>query len=185
MNTIKAGLLALVAAGCALPAPTYEYGQDLDDVAFRVWTTETGIHPSRDVLDDPENPFAEGGVGAETKWDLLSGASAPAAFYAWATVLAGQPNGEHQFYTATLLHEIYERALCPPEQVYFVREMAIGAYQSVLDNFPDDVTYDATGTIAYPLAPLAYDAILSLGGEPQGGWVRITGADGVTVLVQQ
>ena len=65
-----------------------------------------------------------------------------------------------------------------------VRGLAIDGYQSVLDNFPDSVTYDATGTIAYPLAPSAYAGIEALGGTVEGGWVRIPQDDGSTVVVQ-
>jgi hypothetical protein len=180
---LPAAMLLALASGC-LPAQTYVVGQDLDELEFRVWTTETGVHPSRDVLDDPMNPFAENGVGSETKWDILAEGEPPAAFYAWATTLAAIPTGENQLYTASLLHEIYERALCPDEELYFVHEMAIDAYQAVLDNFGDDLTYDSTGTIAYPVAPTAYNGILALGGVPEGGWILITNADGSTVLVQ-
>ena len=53
----------------------------------------------------------------------------------------------------------------------------------MLDEFPDAVTYDATGTIAYELAPQAYAGIVALGGVVEGDWVLITNKDGSTTLI--
>jgi len=44
------------------------------------------------------------------------------------------------------------------------------------------VTYDASGTIAWPLAPLAFDGIVSLGATPVG-WEAIETTDGDVLVV--
>lgn len=159
-------LLAFSLTGCALPAPTYEYGVPLDELEMNLYSLDMGIYPDLSVLDDPNNPFAEAGVYGDLKWELFDGAGFVAAFYSWATVLANEPTGEAQFYTALCLAEIWDDDLVPTEHLFYVHDMAIRAHQSVLDNFPDSVTYDTTGTIAYPLAPQSYQAIIDLGGVP-------------------
>jgi len=165
MKTATLALL-LPIAGCALPAPTYEYGTPLNDLELNLFALDMGIYPSTSVLDDPNNPFAETGVPGDLKWDINSDAGPVAAFYSWATVLTGEPTGENQYYTALSLTAIWSGDLVPPEELVYVRDMAIDAHMSVLENFPESVTYDATGTIPYDLAPLSYQAILDLGGTP-------------------
>ena len=165
-TTIALSALLLPLAGCALPAAEYEYGIPLNDVEFQIFDLDMGIHPSTSVLDDPNNPFAGTWLG-ELKWDINDSGNTEAAFYAWATVLAAESTGEAQYYTAVQLAEIWSDDRVPPEDLAFVNDMAIRAHQSVLTNFPDSVTYDATGTIAYELAPLSTQAILDLGGTPE------------------
>ncbi len=63
-----------------------------------------------------------------------------------------------------------------------VRDRAIRGFQAMLDHFPEAVTYDVTGTIAYELATPSVKAILELGGEPVG-WILVMGPDGTTVAV--
>lgn len=151
------------------PADWY-YGEDLKDLTIVPISWDEGVYPDTSVLDDPNNPFAEGpsvGIDSDIKWEILSTDCTP-GFYAFATALAYTPNGELQFYTAKCLQTVYESALLAPEHTYWGWSAAIRGYQVVLDSFRSDVTYDATGTIPYALAPLAYDAILSLGGTPEG-----------------
>jgi hypothetical protein len=62
--------------------------------------------------------------------------------------------------------------------------LAIRAYQAVLDNFPESVTYDPTGKIPYSLATMSLQGILGLGGTPQGGWVLVKGEDGADHAVK-
>lgn len=175
-------LLALPLAGCEPTAPVYDYGIYLDDVEFSLFDTEMGVYPNTAILADPANPFAADGVGVETKWDILSAGYWPATFYAWGTLTAQQPNGEHQYYTAVAAHEMYQRADVETQDLYYVWRIAIGGYQAVLDHFPDAVTYDATGTVAYPLAPIAYTSIEALGGRPEG-WTLVTGDDGTQTVI--
>ncbi len=174
-------LTGLYLTGCAPEPATYVYGVDLADVSFDLYDTDMGVYPSTSVLDDPSNVFAEG-VSTEMKWEILDAGYWPATFYAWATVLTGEPIGEAQFYTASAAAQIYERRECDPQHLYYVRQIAIDGYQTVLDEFPDSATYDATGTIAYPLAPLAYAGIEALGGTPEG-WTLVTGDDGSVAIL--
>jgi hypothetical protein len=185
MSASRCRVLPLLAlTGCAEIEPAeYDYGLDLDNLTYNLFTLSTGVYPSADVLDDPNNPFTRG-VGRQTKWDIQSADLPIASYYAWATWLTGEPTGEAQFYTALNLHAIYDRRLADPDDLYYVRLIALDAYQTVLDEFPDAVTYDATGTIAYDLAPSAYAGIQALGGVVEGDWVLITNADGSTVLIQ-
>lgn len=177
--------MLLLLAACQTPNPaTYHYGVPLDEVSFNLYSLSMGVYPDESVLDDPNNPFAAGGLDGDLRWDITAGGLPVATFYAWATWLVYQPTGEAQFYTASSLHSIYDLALAETNDLYYVRQLAIDGYQTVLDSFPDAVTYDATGTIAYPLAPLAYAGIEDLGGTVQGSWVQVTGDDGSTIVVQ-
>ena len=112
----KALVFALLTAGCGgggEPQPAL----NLSSVVFRVYATDEGVNPSQSVLSDPNNPFANVAVddlanpspgnAIALKWQLAQGAPAPAKFYAWATVLAGAPSGENQFYTADALNSVY------------------------------------------------------------------------------
>lgn len=173
----------LLLHGCIAEPPRYVYGEDLDALELVLWTRSVGVHPDVSVLDDPNNPFGVG-MDSEVKWALTSDGAWIPAFYAWATTLATVPTGEAQFYTARALAEVYTRQLAAPEDRYHVWRLAVAGNQAVLDDFPDSVTYDAAGLVAYPLAPLAWQAILDLGGEPEGGWVEVATADGGSTVVQ-
>ena len=135
---------------------------------------DEGIHPSQTVLQDEGNPF-RAGLGPETKWLIESHddtipeyAGSIPRFYAWATMTAYEPTGENQLYTGMALSDMWTFENKGADLV-FVRQMAIDAFQSVLDNFPDSVLR-ADGVTFFPLAPLPTTAS-STGGEPQGGWV--------------
>lgn len=173
------GVLALSA--CSVEPAEYDYGMHLSQVDFHLYAEDMGVYPSDSVLFDPANPFAQTGVGEETKWEVFEAGHWPAAFYAWATVLASGPYGEAQFYTAVAAQGIYDRQDCESKDLFYVRQIAIGGYQQVLDEFPDAVTYDATGTTAFPLGVPAYQGIVSLGGVPDG-WILVEGEDGATVV---
>lgn len=157
-------LLTLLA--CENPPATWYYGENLQDLVVSPVDWDEGVHPSTAVLDDPANPFAEG-VDAALKWEVLSTDCAP-GFYAFATALAYQPTGEHQFYAASCLHTLYDTARLAPEDTYWAWSAAVRGYQVVLDEFPDAVTYDATGTVAYPLYAQAWAGIEALGATPVG-----------------
>jgi hypothetical protein len=184
----RLGLLLALAAtttGCPdQPDPYFRDGIDLQEVTFTVTDTDMGIFPNESVLDDEGNPFRNVPIDLDAKFLINDEGNNAAGFYSWATVLARQPTGEHQFYTGTKLQGLYESREVANEELETVRDMAIRAYQSVLDNFPASVTYDETGTIAYPLAPGAYYGIVSLGGTPEGGWVVVSTPDGGATVVQ-
>ncbi len=48
----------------------------------------------------------------------------------------------------------------------------------MLDHFPNAVTYDITGTIAYRLAHTAIVGIQTLGGSVKGDWIIVVDANG-------
>ncbi|RKG59822.1 hypothetical protein D7X30_12355 [Corallococcus sp. AB011P] len=178
-------LLAAVAAlsGC-YDDPTIIYGKPLDGMTFTVTDPAMGIYPNTSVLDDPNNPFAMAGVGTETKWQIQSGGDPVAGYYAWATVLANGPYGEAQYYVALNLAAIYQRGRADQGSLAQTREMAVKAYQSVLDYFPDAVTYDASGTVAYDLVTPAYKGVVELGGTVAGGWVMVKTSSGADRAVK-
>ncbi len=175
--------LLLPLAACETTPAVYDYGVDLDAVEFNLHDPTMGIYPSDAILLDPANPFAATGVSDDAKWEILSADRWPATFYAWGTVLALRPTGEVQFYTAQAAQAMYDRREVETEDLYYVWLIAVGGYQAVLDDFEGSVTYDATGEVAYPLAPMAYEALLSLGAQPEG-WTRVIGEDGSVAIVR-
>lgn len=174
MRPTSAILLAalLAASGCSEPGP-FVYGNPLSDAPLAVYDESAGIHPSKAVLDDPNNPFARASSGAGTKWDIQSTGNHVAAYYSWATWLAREPTGEHQYYVALNLGKIWSQGLARQQDLPLVRGMALAAFQSVLDHFPDAVSWDATGTFSFELVTAAYLGILDLGGTPAGGWLLV------------
>jgi hypothetical protein len=158
-------LFALLTA-CENDPASWYYGEDLSVLTIVPVAWDEGVYPDISVLDDPNNPFAEG-IDVEVKWEILATDCTP-GFYAFATALAYQPTGEHQFYTAQCLQTVYESGRLAPDDTWWGWSAAVRGYQVVLDEFPGAVTYDATGTIPYDLAPLAWAAIESLGATPEG-----------------
>jgi len=164
-------LAFLVLAAACGEAPEYRFGENITGIQFELFDVTEGIHPSKVTLNNPRNPFREFNVGEDTKFDILDSGGNAGAFYAWATVLAGQPTGENQFYTATKLRDIFLANEVTQEDRGTVRQMAIDGFQRVLDCFPNSVFFDVTGTFSRRLATSAYLEILELGGVPQGDWV--------------
>lgn len=180
---LPALLLLLAAAGCGDEGDA-RFGQDIGAVRFEFFDDDEGIHPSKVVLDNPRNPFRYAAVGAETKWDILANGGNAGAFYAWATLLAREPNGEHQYYTAVKLRDIFEAGEVEGPDLEKVRQMAIAGFQVVLDEFPDAVTFDATGTQAFRLATPSLIGILDLNGDVEGDWVLVVDRNGELVAVK-
>ena len=166
---------------CTDEAAQWNVGQDLSDLAVVLTAADEGVHPSTAVLDSPHNPFDARVLAA--KWDILASDCAP-GFYAFATALALEPTGEHQYYAASCMQTLVQSGRLRAEDDYPGWRIAVDGYQSVLDTFPDSVTFDATGTIAWPLAPLAYQGIVSLGGTPEG-WVEVSTPDGGTAVLPE
>jgi hypothetical protein len=167
----------LLGAGCSNDA-TFYYGDSLSDLRLSLHTDDEGIYPDTSALENPANPFADSALGPETKWNIQSGEGPIAAFYVWATVLVREPSGEPQFYVGQNLAAAYLSGDSRVDDPAEVRERAIRAYQTVLDEFPDSVTFDATGEIAYDLATPSYQGIVGLGGTVQGGWFLVTMENG-------
>lgn len=158
--------LTLLLAGCIDEAGTWRTGQDLRDLRFVPYSAEVGVHPDTSILDDPNNPFA--GVldpNGDLKWEI-DASGCDRATYSWATALALQPTGEHQYYTASCMKALYDGGRVADEDLYPVWVLAVRGFEQLLLEFPDSVTYDTTGTIAYPLAPLAEQALVELGAVP-------------------
>ena len=148
---------ALVAGGCK--APGSSDGDIINtivlptDVVLNLACENVGIYPETCVLGDPENPFVTTTIiefdvnnpGADNKFDLFNSipsgpTGAKARFYFWATALARRPSGENQFYTALALHELFDANSNVLSQDELVREQALKAYRSLLDNFFGSVT---------------------------------------------
>lgn len=163
--------------GCASPAE-YQYGFSLSEIEFVYFDLSEGIHPSQATFNNPNNPFL---YGPPAKWDIESAGYPQASFYSWATTLAFEPTGEHQFYAAKALQSIYEQNLCTREECYFVHAMAIDAYRTQLNSFPFSVSYTADG-IPFPIDVMAYDAIVSLGGTVDN-WLKTTDETGDDILI--
>lgn len=107
------------------------------DYELNLYGEDEGIHPNKDILDNPNNPYANASLDMENVWDLYDEAPSPKAkFYLWGTILAKIPTGEYQYHTARSLHELY--TLGGSENA---KSQAKKAYRSVLDNFFDSVTW--------------------------------------------
>lgn len=125
LSTLAVLLLAGPAPSC-LDAPEYFYGYDLTDTRLVLYVLEMGVYPNTAVLSDPNNPFRFDPPGStDTKFALLTYANSSAAFYAWATLLATQPNGEHQYYTAQLAQRIYDNRELRAVELPLVRDIAL------------------------------------------------------------
>ena len=172
-------LSALVVGGCG--GPSDGAPEDGDDITTIVLPTDTilnlacidvGINTETCILDDPENPFRnvptpEFNVNDEdalTKFELFANipdgpTGAKAAFYLWATALARFPSGENQYYTALSLHRLWDAEGDP-----IVRDQALRAYRSVLENFFGSVTFfvffDCAPPISFPLNELTADKVV-------------------------
>ncbi len=179
---LLAGVVLMVTA-CEIDPAEFRDGVPLSTIRFELTSNNVGVHPFDDVLADPNNPFVKAGVGAETKFDILGSSSTAGAFYAWATLLAVQPNGEHQYYTANLMEAL--AATRTGEERYQLEQIAIRGYQAVLDYFPRDVSFtDETLLAKFRVATPSYFGILRLGGQVQGDWVVVTDPNGITEVVQ-
>lgn len=182
-STTLTGLLltALILASGCVDAPPYYYAERVIGQTFVPYDETVGVHPDQTVLLDDDNPFQGTAPGLETKWEIEASGDPVFAFYSWATLLTREPTGEHQFYAALNLQRIYQTGRAAEDDLPAVRDLAIDAFTSVLENFPDSVTYDPTGTIAFNLATPAYQGIVALGGVPQG-WTLVTTEGGVVAV---
>ena len=172
------------------------------DVVLNLFCENVGINDERCVLDDPENPFATTTIvefdpnnpGADNKFTLFNSippgpTGAKARFYFWATALARRGSGENQFYTALALHELFDANSNAVTQDELVREQALKAYRSLLDNFFGSVTVfsccpgaSPTGdpvAFAVPLNELTADALYRTDAT---GFRRLVPGDPILVL---
>jgi hypothetical protein len=175
-------LVLMVLGACEQPAPEYEYGMLLSELELELISEDVGVHPNASVLLDPNNPFRNG-LSGDMKFQVLEDGPI-AGFYAFATSLAVEATGEHQFYTANQLQQIWDAGLAEPDELALVRDLGVRGYQQVLDTFTGAVTYDVTGRTAFDLMPLSIQGILALGGTPANGWKLAVGPNGELVAVQ-
>ena len=164
---------ALWLSGCFVDGGEYRFGEDLTSLEFQFFDEDEGVFPSNVTLLNPNNPFTQSSIRIETAFEIYFDTGGPAGFYAWATVLTGQPEGQWQWYTALSLVNVLETQNLSPGDQDRVRELAINAFQSVLDNFPDSETFDNTGEGLFRLVPSSYFGIIELGGTPLGDWVVV------------
>ena len=187
-NDYTLQFIALIIALIGLPAciedAPYYYAEKITERSFQLYHEDVGIYPNTIVLQDPNNPFAKFTIGRDTRWQIQSSGDSVAAFYAWASILTKEVTGEHQFYVALNLQNIYESRNASEEDLPYIRDLAIRGFQNVLDYFPKSVTFDRSGKIAYALATSAYQAIIELGAVPKGGWSLLSDADGNVSAVQ-
>ena len=134
------------------------------DVVLNLACENVGVAPETCVLDDPENPFVNTTIpefnvndpDATDKFELLANLIPPgptgakSRFYFWATALARTPSGENQYYTALALHELFDANSNVLSEDELIREQALKAYRSVLDNFFGSVTVFKCFTCGFP-----------------------------------
>ena len=172
VSILLVSLAALITVGCAEERDSSD-GQVFNtvvlptDTVLSLFCADVGLAGSDCVLDDPENPFAsttilefagpeEPGNKFEIANTIPEGPSgAKARFYFWATALAYRQSGENQYYTALALHEVFDANSNPVEQDELIREHALKAYRSVLDNFFGSVTV----FICFECAPISTDPL--------------------------
>ena len=177
-------LSSLGAPACDLDTgAAYVFESNITGIEFVFFDETEGVYPSLVTLENPNNFFREMAIGPETKWDIHNGAGNAAAFYAWATLLAEQPTGEHQFYVATTLAQMLETDELASADRPKVRALAVDAFQAVLDHFPESVSYTADLT-PFRLDLLAYDGIKDLQGTVKGGWIKVPKEPSGFVLIQ-
>ena len=152
------GMAALATSGCSEGTEDRD-GENINaivlptDVVLDLHCENVGVFPETCVLEDPSNPFINVPIiefdvnnpGAENKFELFNSippgpTGAKARFYFWATALARRGWGENQFYTALALHELFDANSNVLSKDELVREQALKAYRSVLDNFFGSVT---------------------------------------------
>jgi hypothetical protein len=175
--------LALSASACGDNRQPL-FGENITGITFEFYDETEGVFPSRVVLSNPRNPFRDYPISDDMKFDILANGGNAGAFYAWATLLARQPTGEHQYYTAVKLRDIYNAREVEGADREKVRQMAIAGFQAVLDFFPDSVTFDVTATQMFRVATPALLGILDLNGDVEGDWVLVPDENGDPVAIK-
>ena len=206
LTIVLFGIGVLVAAGCKSPSESDAVVINAialpTDVVLNLACANVGINDERCVLSDPENPFATTTIiefnvndpESTNKFDLFNSipagpTGAKARFYFWATALARRPSGENQFYTAMALHELFDANSNVLSTDELVREQALKAHRSLLDNFFGSVTVfeccpgaSPVGepvAFAVPLNELTADALFR---TDRTGFRRLVDGDPILVL---
>jgi hypothetical protein len=190
-------MLVAVASVSACAQPDFDYaGTDLTAVKLGTLLPGEGVHPSRTALDAPENPFSSFHLSPDEMWQLGDPAASPnpaVGFFAFASCLAYSPRGELQLHTAGQLMRILDTCVpaadgtpstvCgfTPDEQAAIKTHAAEGLQSLLDNFPDDVSYTAEG-YQYRLAPIAIERLRALGVPFKGNWIVIDKPTGIEAV---
>ena len=200
------GLLVLTTSGCE--ERSADDGRVINtlllptDVVLNLACENVGIAGEQCVLDDPENPFSTIAIiefdsnnpDADNKFDLFNSipagpSGAKARFYFWATALARRQSGENQFYTALALHELFDANSNLVSKDELIREQALKAYRSLLDNFFGSVTVFTCCPGASPIGePVAFAIPLNeltadnLFRTDATGFIRLVEGDPILVL---
>lgn len=151
-------LILLCLFACGDPS-TPLLGTPIDRSAFDPLDETAGIHPSLAVLSDPANLYRERPPTEDAKWDVQSLGDPKLAFYAFASALTRTPTGENQYYVAVNLKRLSDLNLVAPGKETMVRDMAIRAFETVIEQFPNDLTYEADGETSYNVADFARDQL--------------------------
>lgn len=192
--------LTAVSVGCGLDAPVPRFEIDVAGLRFVPFSENVGVAPSRDVLDDPNNPFVETPLIGTTQieeegslvtildkstlFEINEAGSNVASFYAWATALTGFPDGENQFQAAAALQRMVELGTeLDAADIPAARQLAIAGFTNVLVLFPESTSFTATGS-EFDLATLAFTGIRDLGGAPPSNWVLVEDASGAEQAVR-
>ena len=170
-------MLVLVIAACG-DDPAYEFGIPTDEIQFEFFDVTEGIHPSTVTLINPRNPFRDIVISDDQKFAIQNSDSSAGAFDAWAALLANIPIGENQFFTAVSLRNIYESDELAEENREIVRQMAVDAFQSVLDCFPESVLFDSSGNSPRGSRHSRL-CKSSTPGVPQGDWTLVEDTNGI------
>lgn len=172
-------LLVVSLLGCA-PQSYYYHGINLLSIEFTLASDEHGIYPNSQILGHETNPFPDPLFDA--KWEIESFGHPPASYYAWASQIAVEPTGENQYYTAMALTNLYQFDMVDEYERYYVWDMAVRAHEAVLLNFSDSVSYLQDGVSSFPLAPLSYAALETLGADVSD-WVKLSLDDGSVIII--
>jgi len=167
--------LLLMLAGCGKDSDDGEVVNTLaipTDVVLNLYCADIGIYTETCVLDDPDNPYASvpfvtenpdpdappGQDFNDAKFALAAAVAGnpKATFYVYATAQARSPSGENQWYTARALHELFTASGSD-----LIRDHALRAYRSVLDNYFESATFfEATFLPAPPPGGIFYPLLL-------------------------
>ncbi|MEM1414443.1 MAG: hypothetical protein AAGH15_06065 [Myxococcota bacterium] len=165
--------LSMALGGCFQDPGDFVFGFQTTGLTYEFFDEDEGVFPSDITLINPNNPFRNNPPGAVTKFSILANGGAVASYYAFATLLATETTGEHQFFTAQSAQRVVESGSLDLATENELREIAIRGYQSMLLNFPDTRTFAANGIDSFELATLAVLGIVDLGGRIPGDWVLV------------
>lgn len=144
----------LVLFGCGDPS-TPLLGTPIDTRPFSPVDETSGIYPSQTVLEDPANLYRTHPPSEDAKWDVQALGDPKLAFYAFASALTRTPTGENQYYVGINLKRLSDLDLVAPGKEAMVRQMAMNAFETVIEQFPNDLTYDADGITSHNVADYA------------------------------